>query len=249
MGERRSPVRVARLGGRGRRVKAYWFLGDEWSGSIGNFGDWLTPYFIGKLRPDIAIEWASPREADTFGCGSIVEAIPEGFRGMILTSGIMHESTERPDLRQARILALRGRLTAERIGLDVPLGDLGLLCRLIAPKLGKEYETGIIRHYVGGIDNLPGRGIDIRAGIEEVIREAAKCQRIVSSSLHGIILADALGIENKWESSDRVYGKGFKFRDYASALGEGIEPGAWRLGNQKAVAEIVAGLRKIIEEL
>jgi len=91
--------------------------------------------------------------------------------------------------------------------------------------------------------------IPITGGIEHVLREASKCERIMSSSLHGIILADALGIENQWEYSERVFGKGFKFRDYASALGETIEPGEWRLGNQEKVGEIAVVLKDILERL
>lgn len=235
-------------------MKMYWFRGTEWDGSTGNFGDWLTPYFIVKLTK-IEIEWVQPPEAELFGCGSMIETVPEGFTGILFTTGIMHETTQRPDLMGADILGLRGALTGERIfddpyaGGEIQLGDLGLLCRLFAPKAPKEYEVGVIPHYVYRDREYPGcHVIPVTAGIEHVMREASKCERIVSSSLHGIVLADALGIENKWESSDRVYGKGFKFRDYASALGEGIEPGEWRLGNQTAVEEIADRLEQIVKE-
>ena len=91
--------------------------------------------------------------------------------------------------------------------------------------------------------------IDVRSGIENVMREASKCERIISSSLHGIILSDALGIENKWEISEKVLGAGFKFRDYASALGEEIEPGEWRLGNQERIGESAVNLEEIIKQI
>ena len=95
----------------------------------------------------------------------------------------------------------------------------------------------------------PWHTVDITADTETVIQEADKCERIISSSLHGIVLADALGIENKWEYSDRVYGKGFKFRDYASALGEDIEPDEWRLGNQERIAEIATRFERTVKGL
>ena len=52
-----------------------------------------------------------------------------------------------------------------------------------------------------------------------VIHEIAKCEHILSSSLHGLVVADALGIPNGWiKLSDRVVGDGFKFKDYGTAI-------------------------------
>ena len=237
-------------------MKIYWFRGSAWDNSTGNFGDWLTPYFLHKLTK-VEIEWARPRDAEMFGCGSLIETVPQGFKGILLTTGMMHERTERRDLQEAGILALRGPFTAERIFEDpypdddenTQLGDLGLLCSLFAPKEKKRYTLGVIPHYVHQDREYDGHVIPICGGIEHVLREAAKCERIISSSLHGIILADALGIENQWEFSDEVFGKGFKFRDYAAALGETIEPGVWRLGNQERVGEIAERLTEILQAL
>lgn len=231
-------------------MKLYWFRGDEWTGSLGNFGDWLTPYFLAKLTSH-SIEWVPPDEADLFGCGSILENIPCDFTGTIFTTGAMHEETRRGDLIGAHVISVRGPLTLERMGaIDrVTFGDLGLLCRLVAPKVKKEHEIGYIPHYVFRGQNQPGHVIDITSGIENVMREAAKCERIVSSSLHGIVLADALGIENQWEESYRVYGKGFKFHDYAAALGETIKAGVWRLGDQAVVEETASNLERMVKEL
>ena len=177
-------------------MKVHWFRGTEWDGSTGNFGDWLTPYFLHKLT-NVEIEWTRSEEAEMFGCGSIIEKIPEDFKGIIFTTGMMSENSERRDLSGAQILGLRGPYTAERVmvsGSAVQFGDLGLLLSLFKPDEEKQYDVGWIPHYVHFNDERPGYKIDIRGGIEHVLREASKCERIVSNSLHGIILADALGI-------------------------------------------------------
>ena len=222
-----------------KKIAAYWCPGP-------NFGDQLTRYFIERLTGYEA-RYALPNVAPMFGCGSIVEVIPKDYTGMILGSGLMFEETVRRDLRGADVRALRGPLTAERIGIEATLGDLGLLFSLFKPDIQKVYRVGTIPHYAtNDLRDPEHHFIGITAPIDDVVSEAAKCERIVSSSLHGIILADALGIENMWIKDDRVLGDGFKFRDYAASLGEKIEPGVWRLGDQERIHEIAQGLQKIV---
>ena len=221
-------------------VKAYWHQHD-------NFGDSLTRYWIERLTGR-EVQWTPANKADLIGCGSIVEAIPEGFTGIILGSGVMYETALRFDLKSADIRALRGPLTAERIGVDAPYGDMGLLFSLFKSDTTKEHHVGRLSHYAVKTIHPPyvEHHIDILSGVDNVVSEVSKCRRIISSSLHGIILADALGIENQWVYSDKVLGGGFKFRDYAASLGEDIEPGVWRLGNQERIADIAEWLKEIV---
>ena len=54
----------------------------------------------------------------------------------------------------------------------------------------------------------------------DVIDQISSCERILSSSLHGIITSDAYGIPNCWiELSGKVLGGYFKYLDYASSVG------------------------------
>ncbi|MHB8974347.1 MAG: polysaccharide pyruvyl transferase family protein [Pirellulaceae bacterium] len=164
--------------------------------------------------------------------GSILQGASDRFRGIILGSGLI---SERHDLRfpHANILALRGELTKRCLGIDgtILLGDPGLLA---SDLMGKETQQkravlGIVPHYVDK-QNLSVRSlatrysrdvlvVDVCRHPRAVIRDIARCQYILSSSLHGVIVADALGIPNSWTVlSDRVLGNGFKFRDYYSAF-------------------------------
>ena len=54
----------------------------------------------------------------------------------------------------------------------------------------------------------------------EVIKQLAQCRTVISSSLHGLIVADSFGIPNMHVLfSDRPLGDGYKFDDYYSAYG------------------------------
>lgn len=228
-----------------RMIHAYWCL------CANNFGDLLTRYWIERLTAT-KVEWVPPDQAEMFGCGSILDSVPIGFTGMLLGTGAMFAERKRHDLKRADIRVLRGPLTARLIfgdpeaGREIQLGDLGVLFVLKKPDVAKDCKVGSLPHYDDREPYKSDCHLDIRGGIETVVDQVARCERIVSSSLHGIILADALGVENKWVDCPRVRGGGFKFRDYAASLGESIEPGVWRLGNQERIAEMATALRESV---
>lgn len=62
--------------------------------------------------------------------------------------------------------------------------------------------------------------IDVEIDVMTVTRQIAACGLVLSSSLHGLIVADAFGIPNqRLKFSGKLKGEDFKFSDYASALG------------------------------
>lgn len=61
--------------------------------------------------------------------------------------------------------------------------------------------------------------VNVRADPLRVIELIASSEYVLSSSLYGLIVADALGKPNRWLLLSRlVGGGGFKFRDYFSAF-------------------------------
>jgi hypothetical protein len=154
-----------------------------------------------------------------------------------------------------KVCALRGALTQEKLsGLtgekyDVPLADAGLLSNLFADENPeKEFEVGIIPHF--SQKNEPRFQalkdsfssaciIDIQQEPDVVINQIARCRYILSSSLHGLIFADGLGIPNLHILGElTLKGGNFKFEDYYSSFGVADEP--WILENGfPTVADIV----------
>jgi pyruvyltransferase len=119
-------------------------------------------------------------------------------------------------------------------GIECPdiYGDPALLLPSIFNlKVEKKYKVGIVPHFVDQKNNWVRLQsvredvliIDVYEPVEKVIADMLSCRSILSSSLHGLIVADAYEIPSLWvKLSDKVKGKGFKFRDYL--LSVGVEP-------------------------
>lgn len=87
---------------------------------------------------------------------------------------------------------------------------------------------GIVPHYVDlhrpVLAELAGRAdtrvISPSLAPDEYVAAVAGCSVILSSSLHGLVTADSLGIPNLWiQLSGSVLGAGYKFRDYYGGFG------------------------------
>jgi pyruvyltransferase len=156
------------------------------------------------------------------------------------------------------IRAVRGPLTAARArecGASVPdvFGDPALLMPLIyRPPARKTHALGIIPHYVDQWDvatryakeSSEIRVIDILDTPERVTDAIAGCDRIISSSLHGIIVAHAYGIPAAWvRFSDRIGGDGMKYVDHFAAVGLSVEASI-DLSDLPAVADLKRRCKK-----
>ena len=142
-----------------------------------------------------------------------------------------------------KVYSVRGPLTRDVLlkrGWDVPevYGDHALLFpQIYNPTIEKKYKIGLIPHCVDfysldglkAINHMEDMGIkiiNVTAGINEFIDQLKECEYIISSSLHGLIAADAYGIPNyRVKISKLVHGGDFKYKDhYASVKREHYEP-------------------------
>ena len=199
-----------------------------------NFGDELTPPLVERLTGRRVV-WAAPDRCDLVGAGSVVQMILRR-RGenqpRIWGSGFIRAAAEGEQPARLDALAVRGTSSLARVqGLSpgpIALGDPGILAPLLLDgAVKKRYSLGVIPHYhdvdspvVERMRNLgPGvRVIDVAWTPQEVAREIAACDAVISSSLHGLIFSDALGVPNAHiRLGDRLQGGLYKFHDYYSA--------------------------------
>lgn len=140
----------------------------------------------------------------------------------------------------ATILAVRGplsRICALESGAACPpvYGDPALLMPRYYKPHGsvKSCRVGILPHFVDQERVFQAYAteaeehpddvllIDVLRSPEHVIDEICSCERIVSSSLHGLILATAYGVPSVWvKFSNKVLGDGTKFYDFFLSIGQ-----------------------------
>ncbi len=201
-----------------------------------NFGDTLNSELIRLItghEPTIVNNsFINPDNQDIYmAIGSVIgwadkNTIIWGTGKMSDTDATMFK--EKPK----KILAVRGKLTREELikrGFKCPkvYGDPALLMpKFYKPRMDKKYDLSIIPHHIDR-ELIPALKkqfkkahiIDITGDIYQVIDEICASERIMSSALHGLICADAYGIPNIWiQLSEKVLGRGFKFRDYFSSV-------------------------------
>ncbi|MEE1620759.1 polysaccharide pyruvyl transferase family protein [Zafaria sp. J156] len=233
----------------------YWYKPSGWP----NLGDELTTLILSRLYGARHTHQSSVDDADLVSVGSNLNQV-FGRAEMkartkplaVVGSGFMHPLLRAPKLPYARIYSLRGFLS---MGLlpdlpdDVSIGDPGLLIpRVLDMQSAPSRRFGFIPHVSrigdqalrGWAESLPGIAlIDFRTDdIDRIAQEITSCEVVLSQSLHGLILADALGVPNAWvDAGDLHMGGSFKFYDYFSSVGRDFD---LRLNAKNSLSEASA---------
>lgn len=206
-----------------------------------NFGDLLNTYIPAKLF-DCNINSVQIQDTEALFIGSILTSVltktqptQQLSKIKIWGTGFIQPPLSNQFLsRDLDIFAVRGKYTKSILEnflhktFNVPLGDPGLLCSLAYPanNVKKEYEWGIIPHYIDkNSENLiklqlPNSIVlDITEQPEVFLSKLVKCKKVVSSAMHGLIAADAYCIPNiRMILDDKIVGGDFKYNDYYSAF-------------------------------
>lgn len=197
-----------------KTIKAYWWRPRK---APYNFGDELGATILRKLG--FTVQRVAFTKAEVLLTGTMLDpAESKAPNAIVLGTGSGH--THKAD-HNFTILAVRGKLTARtlRAGKSVILGDLGLLASRIWIKEPAKYNIGVVRHYVD--DNkypFADIVIDATEKPEEVVKKISSCRVILSSSLHGLIVADSYGIPNMRLARDDVITGDWKWIDHKTAL-------------------------------
>lgn len=189
---------------------------------VHNFGDLFSRDLLNHLGYKL-IHTADYKKSHLALTGSILQMYHQDYSGYIMGSGFIHERFDRSN-NQWKIKIIRGPLSKKQSGCkhDCLYGDPGIMASVIYPKVNKKtYRLGILPHCVDYDfvktlqfgDNV--KIISARQSAAHVARDIQQCEYIASSSLHGLIFADAFSIPNiHLRFGDKLIGGNHKFQDY-----------------------------------
>jgi pyruvyltransferase len=227
-------------------LKLYWCRGEGRNdASKQNFGDFLSPLLV-EVFSGRKVEYAPVHQADLMAVGSIIGRESKAKRWGIFPRRL-HIWGAGTGCEQAHYSgrhyyhAVRGALTRAQIDgqhASPALGDPGLLAPWVLgdreKPVAKMIRVGIIPHYADQAEPavaellaaIPGaRLINVFSPVRQVLKEIASCDFVLSSSMHGLIVADSFGVPNQWLLLSRGRISEYKFADYYSAFGiSGVEP-------------------------
>ncbi|MEO9953581.1 polysaccharide pyruvyl transferase family protein [Nonlabens sp.] len=201
-----------------------------------NYGDLLGKYLVEKISGK-KVSWVRAQKFSIKNLftplyvtiGSVLAHINSYCT--VWGSGINHKDES---IASARFLSVRGPLSRKRIlelGYECPAvyGDPALLLPLYHyPNVDKAFTLGIIPHIndLEIVKKLYGERKDILIidfntnDIEKTTNEILSCEKILSSSLHGVIVAHAYQIPAvQVKFSENIYGDGVKYHDYFLSVG------------------------------
>lgn len=204
-----------------------------------NFGDDMSVALLGHLigRPTVRSSW---KEAQVIGIGSVLHHVLRlkaaihhmkslgKPRPLVLGAGLIGPQSVL-FRHHLRFLSVRGPHTAENLRLrSMVFGDPGILACEVIDSIPPKHDLGVVPHYTEAgspalhafLKAFPrAHLIDVEQDWRVVLQEISACRAIVSSSLHGLIVADSYAIPNKRVTfSPENPLSDFKFRDYADGI-------------------------------
>ncbi|MBP3035909.1 polysaccharide pyruvyl transferase family protein [Arthrobacter sp. zg-ZUI100] len=211
-----------------------------WWDERANFGDAVGPWLVNRITGLTPVNgWKRHLDVPPLAAVGSTAGWLEQHGSQVWGAGLMRRlspaAAERlARLNGVRIHAVRGGLTAaqlrSRLGWSVPAvyGDPALLLPRFLPVPDGQPSQGkvsVVPHldHQGLFSAAEADGVhmvDAGQDMESVVREIAASRACISSSLHGIIVAQAYGVPWVWVRIDDavIAGDTFKFRDFFTTV-------------------------------
>lgn len=205
-----------------------------------NFGDDLSPWLVERIS-NKKCKIIKENETGYLVIGSIINKVKEN--DIVWGSGAFGVETKQSLCKNAKYLAVRGPLTQNLLsknGIKCPriYGDPALLIdKYFKEKPKIKYKYGVAlrwREYEWKKIKFPNDilMIDFKTNnVEKILNDILSCEVLITSSLHGLIIADVFNIPSIWLYSDSPLGKEFKFYDYFISVDKIREPLIYNLSN------------------
>lgn len=189
-----------------------------------NFGDALSRVIVNEVlaRRGLSLETQTCKPARLLAVGSILHFARDS--DVVWGSGCRSLSHDH-NFKSLDVRAVRGPLTWEFLrsrGIEAPeiFGDPAMLLPVLFPcrfERSNKHDLTIVTHFKDTVAHL-NAVIHATAPWDRIVERIAASAFVLSSSLHGIIVAEALGIPARYlRVSD--YEPLFKFRDYYEGTG------------------------------
>ena len=205
-----------------------------------NFGDRVSPDIVRHVsKAEVPHTYTGPK---LLAVGSILHLATSG--DTLWGTGAMTPTPWDQNVPEnLTVAAVRGPLTRSVLmsyGIKCPkvYGDPGILLPRVFPVTRMStFKLGILPHYIDRDKMEELRAyyphafvIDITDPPHRVMECISMCDTLMSSSLHGLIAAEALGIPAAWTPfSPRLAGGPFKFYDYYLGSGRcNVDPSDWK---------------------
>lgn len=212
-------------------LRLFWWQG------VPNFGDALSALIVAHVAGREVVH-AGAASCEMLAIGSLLQVIrrkhgkprADGVRPWIWGAGLLR-AVPADFLDNVQVALLRGPVTAAILGVKTNrFGDPGLLVPAILGDLPERRDRiGLMVHHSQLDDSALAaliaaepalELIDVRDDARDVCRRVASCAHVITSSLHGLIVADACGVASTW--LDPGTQSHLKYHDYAASVGRAM---------------------------